>query len=345
MKIPKFILDKRKKAKEAFDSLPSPNFRYGLSILMNPQIKLEEVEIKDDFSIDENGISLEEAENYFMNSIKLNDKINVFNAAFFQQALFLRIPKGKEMEFKFEPARDINYTLIIAEPQSKLNFTEFQFTENYYGNTTEIYLREGSEINFFSVNNSKAPHSFVLRKANLARDSRINWYDLHLGSDFTRALTLTSLNGEGSEVRNYGLVLGKEKQQFDLYAEAVHKAKSTKSDMLVKGIVKDRAKALYRGLVRVDKNASNSNGYQKAELLIMNDGAEANAIPNLEIENNEVRCTHGATIGQLDKEKLFYLMSRGLEEEKAKKVMLEGFLSPILDKLNLSLQREIIKQI
>ena len=121
-----------------------------------------------------------------------------------------------------------------------------------------------------------------------------------------------------------------ESQQFDIYSSVIHESSDTKSDILIKGALKDKSKSLFRGLVRIEKNAPNSDGYQKEEVLLLDDGVEANAIPNLEIENENVRCTHGVSIGSIDKEKLFYLMSRGLSKDMSVKLIVEGFFDSIL---------------
>jgi len=93
----------------------------------------------------------------------------------------------------------------------------------------------------------------------------------------------------------------------------------------------ENSRALSRGLVYISKNAEQSTGYEKQDALLLSDEAEADAIPNLQIENNDVKCSHGSTIGQIDKEQLFYLMSRGLNEESAKKKIIEGYFAPVLD--------------
>ena len=111
--------------------------------------------------------------------------------------------------------------------------------------------------------------------------------------------------------------------------------------MFTRGVVKDKSKALYRGLIEVGKEASGTNGYQKEDVLILNEGAVADAIPNLEINNNEVKCSHGVSIGKISEEHLFYLMSRGLDENLAKKEVIEGFFYPVLKDFKIDMSKEI----
>ena len=118
---------------------------------------------------------------------------------------------------------------------------------------------------------------------------------------------------------------------FFVYTSSIHNAPNTFSNIITKGVLNHKSKALSRGLVKIQKNAAGSNGYEKQDTLLLTDTAEADAIPNLEIDNNEVKCSHGSTIGQLDAEKMFYLMSRGLNEEMAMQKIVEGYFMPVLD--------------
>ena len=161
----------------------------------------------------------------------------------------------------------------------------------------------------------------------------MNWLDCCLGSRYTRADIITRLSGRGSSTNNYGLFFGTGSQQFDLNVGTIHAERNTVCDMMTKGALNDRAKAVYTGLVKINANAANSNGYQKEDTLLLSPDAEADSIPQLEIDNNEVKCTHGATVGQVDKEKLFYLMSRGIPANESKKILVEGFFEPMIQKI------------
>jgi Fe-S cluster assembly protein SufD len=141
------------------------------------------------------------------------------------------------------------------------------------------------------------------------------------------------LIGEGAESYNYGVFLAHKEENFHIGSSTIHKAPNTNSDILVKGIVKDKAKALYDGLVHIDRIAQNCNAYQHEDALILNEGAHADSIPTLTIDNKEVKCSHGSTISQVDKEKLFYLKTRGLNEASATRVIIEGFFEPIVQKM------------
>ena len=149
-------------------------------------------------------------------------------------------------------------------------------------------------------------------------------------SSVWEALTKTFLDGENAESCSQGILFGDNEQCFDVSTETIHTASRTKCNMMTKVVLNDNAKAVYRGLVRVNPKAVKCEGYQKNDTILLSENAEADAVPNLEIENNDVKCSHGATISQIDEMKLFYMMSRGIDEKSAKKQIVEGFFDPIL---------------
>jgi Fe-S cluster assembly protein SufD len=128
--------------------------------------------------------------------------------------------------------------------------------------------------------------------------------------------------------------------------QSCHLAPNTYSNIITKGAIFDSSKALSRGLVRIEKPSFNSNGYETQEALLLSERAEADAIPNLEIYNHDVKCSHGSTIGRLDKEKMFYLMSRGLTKDQAKIKLIEGFFVPAFDKIpDIKLKEKLLEKI
>jgi len=141
------------------------------------------------------------------------------------------------------------------------------------------------------------------------------------------------MQGEGAEAYNYGMFYGDGKQVFDLSAKNIHESGHTTSNMLTKGALGGNARVIYRGLVQVCKGSRNSNGYQKQETLLLSDKAQADVIPDLVIDNNEVKCSHGATIKRLGEDELFYLRSRGLSNKQAQGKLVEGFFEGMIRKL------------
>src|SRR3989344_1957558 len=224
------------------------------------------------------------------------------------------------------------FTLLSTSTKIILTKLSNNDDVSYITDDIRVICKENSKVDIITVQNiNKNSINIQRRKSLNQRDSSINWTDVCLGSKYTKSNIVTSLAGQGSNISNTVIFLASDSQKFDIYTASIHKAPQTVSNILTKGVLNNEAKALSRGLVKIEENAFNSNGYEKQEALLLSDKAEADAIPNLEIHNHDVRCTHGSTIGQIDKEKIFYLMSRGLNEEEAKKQIVEGYFLPVLE--------------
>lgn len=175
-----------------------------------------------------------------------------------------------------------------------------------------------------------APGSIAL----LAHEAQVShatyeWLLVSLGGEHVQT-HVTTYAGERADTKTRGVIIASGTQQIDSFATTVNDGPNSVSDMLVRAVVDDKARAVLHGLITITPNAPECDSYQKAEAILLSDDAGADAIPNLEIGNHRVRCSHGATIGKLDAEKLFYLTSRGVSEADAKRAITEGFVSSLL---------------
>ncbi len=369
---PKWLLNLRLKALKEFNRVPMPKLKYSMSIMTDTsKIKLDEVNVLKQVT---NGIKLENSniivlpfqealqnkyyneliKKHFMTSIK-NNKFTLFHKAIFGRGIFIYIPKNIEIDesihlnLDFDIDTQLDTILVVAEKNVKADIIQTKNNKNksFYSEVVEIFLDDNSKVNFSTIQNlSEESTNLVTRKSNISRDCNFNWLDCYLGSSFTLADVTSMLNGEGSTSKNFSLFFGANKQNFDFCFNTIHNAPNTISDMLTKGALNNKAKAICRGLVRIEQNASKSNGYQKEDTLLLSKEAEVNPIPNLEINNHDVRCTHGATVSQIDNEKLFYLKSRGLEEKEARRLIVDGFFEPFIMKIeNNKLRRDLKKLI
>jgi Fe-S cluster assembly protein SufD len=209
---------------------------------------------------------------------------------------------------------------IVEEPEGDRDFA------------VDLAVGEGARVEYVSRSSSSV--EFVRRTARLAAGAKLSWIDETAAPQFARAAFVTYLEGEGAEVSATSLLRGDGRKRFDVRHEVVHAAPRTVSDLRVGAVLADDAKAIVRGLVRVEKGARGSVSRQKEETLLLSEDAEIDAIPTLEIEEPDVRCAHAATVGRLDAEKLFYLQSRGLDRAAAEATLVEGFLDPYLSKLS-----------
>lgn len=154
------------------------------------------------------------------------------------------------------------------------------------------------------------------------------------------------IKGKNANVQILGLILGFAEQQIELYTLQEHQKPQSVSDLFIKSVLFDSAKLKYSGLIKIDKNAQKSNAYQKNQNLLMSDKSWADSRPYLEILANDVRCTHGATIGQLDEDQIYYLKTRGLKDQVARKLLVDGFFKDVLlripqEKIRVALEKKI----
>ena len=362
---PEFFQNKRLKAFEIFKTLPKLNFRHGINIVVSPDnLNIDEITHKDSIqSLNAKGenveiLSLHEAhkkykeliENNFSSLVSEEDKIAALHLTLWNKGLFIRIPKNTKVTNPIEIStlmnskRQFEYILIIAEDNTQATILETiksTVEEGYRSSIVEIIVGNNSNIQYGSLQSiGKNCYNFSINRSKIGKDSHMEWFSGNFGSKFTRMESTSILEGKGSSTKNLGAFFASENQQFDIFTSAIHSAPNTTSDMLVKGAAQDKAKSLYRGLIDIRENAPGSNGYQKQDTLLLNEGIEADAIPKLLIGNNEVSCTHGATIGQIDKNKIFYLTSRGLSKKEAESEMVKGFFTPLLERIS----NEEIKQ-
>ena len=176
-------------------------------------------------------------------------------------------------------------------------------------------------------------YHFGTERVRVGRDARFHWTFTALGGKLTKLDLEMHLDGEGSEAKFSGCYFGNGTQHFDFHTFQNHNVGHSVSDLLFKGALRDRARMVYQGLIKVHKDAQRSDAYQANRNLLLSEKARADSIPSLEIEANDVRCTHGATVGQVDEEQLFYLRSRGLPRPEAERMIIQGFFEPVLERI------------
>ena len=183
---------------------------------------------------------------------------------------------------------------------------------------------------------------FANHHARVERDAELDWVAGGFGSKRGKTRIQNDLAGQGATSRVTGAYFADGDQHLDYDTFQEHMAPNTTSDFAFKGALRDEATAVWRGMIRVEKEAQKTNAYQENRNLMLCEKAHADSIPGLEILANDVRCTHGATLGQVDREQLFYLMSRGLSRAEAERIIVRGFFQDILDRIELEPVRETL---
>jgi Fe-S cluster assembly protein SufD len=287
------------------------------------------------------------------------DKITALQHAIFCGGIFLYVPKGIEIEqplkavqFVTRPGAGVfTQSFIIAEPQSALTYIEELYSPEgdfehppLQANTTLVHLGRGARVDFAGVQDWHPQiFSFIRRRGVLERDAQLKWTLGWLGGRLTMSHVESVLDGPGAQVEDVQVFFTDGRQHFDLTSNLLHQKPHTKGEVTVKGILKGKSKAVFWGLIRIEPGAQGSNAFQSERSLILEDGPRSNAIPSLEIEADDVRCTHAASASQIDEEQVFYLMSRGLSEDEAKKAIVDGFFEPTVEKIPLEPVKERLR--
>lgn len=288
-----------------------------------------------------------------------DDKFAALNNAFFTAGTFLYVPKGLNIKIPFRNIvllktrhqAAFTHNIIVAEENSKVNFLQEAYSKldqgqgpALYSEVTEVYLGEDSEVNFASLQNFEGDvHSTLNRRCLGQKDSRMNWTIGHIGGGTTRSRGESVLVGPGAAAEDVEIVFGTESQRVDAVTDLTHKSTHTTGHVLARGVLKDTSRTIFKGMIRIDEGAKNSNSYLAEHAMILSKKARADAIPGLEIKTNEVKATHSGSVSQIDEEQTFYLMSRGLTHSEAQRLIVLGFLHPAVQRIPLRTVRAAIQ--
>ncbi len=359
---PNWLLQQRLDALKKFNNTQLSTFKYGMGISIDiSELNLESINPLDNkntstiiYPNQAEVLPLSKAlkkypeivKKYFMAKAELNTtKFTALHKAFFTDGILIFIPANTMLETPIQLSLDlqsktrIENILVMAGKNSKAKIIETSKSGNiseqiFRSQIVEIIAEENANLDYISVQAlGKSAYNFSIRKALLKENAFVNWTDCTVGGKFAQTAISTSLEGIGARSKTNWVVFGDKTQCFDINNTTLHTASKTVSNMAVRVVLNNSAKAIYRGLIKISPNAVNCEGYQKDDTVLLSDEAQADVVPNLEISNNEVKCSHGATISQIDDDKLFYLMSRGLNTSAAKKAIVEGFFNPIIAKI------------
>lgn len=239
-------------------------------------------------------------------------------------------------------------TLVILGEGSRVTLLDGLLSLNFptraFGSGgADLVLGEGAELTYVLLQQwGRGMEYFHHQRAVLGRDSHLTTINVALGASLSKATIESVLCSAGAASDMLGVVFGNGNQHFDHHTVQLHTVGNTTSDLLFKIALDGQAYSAYSGLIRIEPGAQKANAYQRNENLVLSRQARAETLPNLEIEANDVRCTHGATVAPVDTEQMFYLMSRGLTPRDANRLIVEGFLQPVLDRISAKSLREMV---
>lgn len=342
-----WFAEKKKEAFEKFSQMPIPQereeeWRYTELKKFKINFELGDCEVAMDGKSD--GVIFTDLINamrnhpeiirkYFGSAVKITDKFSAFHYANIANGVLIVIPDGRKASLSSK-INGGGHTIIITGKNSQLDYQEEYNGSGFMTDAVEIFAGEDSVINFASLQNcSDDAIVFSFKEFVLQRGSKINTIFGSFGSAFHRLKSNNTLEGEGASSEVLCAYKSNNKQHMDFSINAHHTVPHTYNNVLAKGTLTDRSTSVFRGLIKIDKAAQQTDSYLADHTLLLSDNALANSIPALQIDANDVKASHGATIGQIDEEQLFYLMSRGLTRDEAEQLVVTGFFEPLIDKI------------
>jgi Fe-S cluster assembly protein SufD len=239
-----------------------------------------------------------------------------------------------------EGGKAINWrTLVVLDEAAEAEVWEHYSsadddTDALLNTVVELSVGAGARLRYVSTQDlSESAWLFATQRARVERDAVLDWTALGFGSGRGKVRMETNLAGPGSEAKVTGGYAGGGRQHLDYDTTQEHAAPNTTSDLAFRGVLADRATAVWRGMIKVDPGAQQTDAFQESRNLLLSGRAHADAIPGLEIEADDVRCTHAAAVAQIDSEQLYYLTSRGLDAAAAKALIIEGFLQALVERI------------
>jgi Fe-S cluster assembly protein SufD len=320
-----------------------------------------EIDVSGFATVSESGIEIErapegvvfeplsEAEKMLGTLVGSDEKFAAHNLAEWKHGLLVRVPQGVEVAQPLyvrvtgavPDAASFWRVLVVAEEGSRFSFIEEHVSatpdlSGYSNAVAELFVGDGAKLEYVSIQNlSQGTWHFASHRATVGRDAELDWVAGGFGSKKGKIRIENDLAGQGATSRVTGAYFADGAQHLDYDTLQKHLAPNTTSDFAFKGALRDQATAVWRGMIRVEKDAQKTNAYQENRNLLLSHEAHADSIPGLEIEANDVRCTHGATVSQVDRDELFYCMARGLSRGEAERLIVRGFYQEIFDRIEL----------
>ncbi len=288
----------------------------------------------------------------------VRDKFAALHSALFSGGTFLYVPDGVMVEQPFVSqfwsgvggALVLPHTLILAGRNSRFNHVDEFLSPSLdkpalTSGSAEVYADDGAQVGYVSLQRwGDHAWQFADQKVVARRDATVRVVNVGLGGRFAKTRVEARLEGLGATAELKGLFFGSGQQFFDYHTLQEHRVGQTSSDLLFKGALRDTARSVYAGLIRIEPGARRSDAYQANRNLLLSKQANAYSIPMLEILNNDVRCTHGATVAPVDPMQIFYLESRGIPPATAERMIVHGFFGQVLDRIPVEQARELVER-
>jgi len=274
-------------------------------------------------------------------------KFAALNGAFWSAGVFLYVPRGVCIDAPIRIVRWVENgglayfprTLLVAGEGSEVGLVEEFASPDleapaFCAGAVEVFASAGAHVRYVALQRwGRNMHHLSMQRTVAQRDAKLDSLVVNLGASVARVELHAALRGPGARSDMLGLYFAQGDEHFDHSTRQDHEVPHANSDLLYKGALDGRSRSIFRGLIKVFPKAQRTDAYQTNRNLILSRQAQATSLPNLEIEADDVRCSHAATVGQLDDEELFYIMSRGVSRHEAERLVVFGFFGEVLERL------------
>ena len=285
------------------------------------------------------------------------DRFSAWHAAFWTGGTVLYVPAGVEITtplysligLAVDGGADCSHTLVVLQDGASATLLEETASADLdsgglHVGAVELLLGHGASLRYVQLQNWNERTWHVAHQTGRgSSDAQLQWTVGGLGGRLAHIHQDVRLDGRGAHAEVNGLSFATGKQRMSYYTQQSHHAPDTTSDLLYRNVLRDRARIVWRGMIQVDAEAQKTDSYQRNDALLLSPNARIDAIPGLEIEADDVRCTHGATAGRVDAEQVFYLMCRGLSEYEAMHMIVHGFFQVVSDRIPVPLVRDTLE--
>lgn len=281
------------------------------------------------------------------------------HTAFLENGVLLFVPKGVEIETPFvvynwatsASVPSMPHTLVIAEDLAKVSIVEAHLsvdeeTASYACGVSHIFAGDGSKVQSTLLQNFNEQTLGIQISSNVTgKDALVKTLSVNVGCKQYRSETHGKIVGAGAHVEMLSLAVADNDQEIDQRTLQTHEAPHATSDLLFKNALRDQSKTIFSGLIKVAEDAQQTDAYQTNRNLLLSHDAEANSLPGLEIEANDVKCSHGATTSQIEPEEIFYMLARGIDKAAANELIVYGFFEEILERIDVEELAENVRQL
>ncbi|PSL44431.1 Fe-S cluster assembly protein SufD [Salsuginibacillus halophilus] len=287
-------------------------------------------------------------EKYFMGPAmgKDNHKLTALNTAVMNGGVFVYVPKNTEVEAplqtlnwqKDENVGLVNHVIVVAEANSRVTFLEnyvsFSKEASVSNLISEVYVGDGAHVSFGAVDNfEEGMTTYVNRRGHVAKDAKLEWALGQMNDGNTVSENMTYLMGDGSYADTKTVSIGRNQQTQNFTTDIVHYGKHSEGYILKHGVMKDRATSIFNGITKIEKAATKAHGEQTERVLMLSDKSRGDANPILLIDEDDVTAGHAASVGKIDPMQMYYMMSRGIPRHEAERLIIHGFLAPVVGEL------------